>query len=323
MAACLVLAVAMLAGLTVAAHRLASQYTDNVEAIGDPFKDMDEAERPRSLTGPALTFLIVGTDSGGSARKGARKRLGRADTIMLARFAADRRQAAVVSIPRDSWVTVPGRGTAKINSAYANGGPTLLIRTVERLTDVRIDHFAVVDFAGFKSIIDALGGVPVEVSESTTDLSGVRFRRGSNHLDGTRALAYVRQRYGLPRGDLDRVRRQQNLLRAVLAKLNELDPMRDPRTTYRLLDGMTRAISVDRGLSQEKMHELALSVRDLREENIAFVTAPVRSLGMEGEESVVYLDRGRCTELWRAVRSDSVHDYLARHRSEGLPDVPR
>ena len=96
----------------------------------------------------------------------------------------------------------------KINAAYAFGGPSLLIRTVENLTALRIDHFAVVDFAGFRSVVDAVGGIDVGISAATNN-DGVDFHQGVNHLDGTQALAYVRQRYGLADGDLDRAQRQQ------------------------------------------------------------------------------------------------------------------
>ena len=122
---------------------------------------------------------------------------------MIARLNPDRTVAAVASIPRDSWVDIPGHGHDKINAAYSFGGPSLLVATVENLTQIRIDHFAVIDFAGFRSMVDAVGGIDVGI-DAPTSSDGVAFHQGVNHLDGRAALAYVRQRYGLIGGDFDR-----------------------------------------------------------------------------------------------------------------------
>ena len=147
---------------------------------------------------------------------------------MIARLAEDGQSAAVVSIPRDSWVDIPGHGKNKINAAYAFGGPSLLIRTVENLTELHVDHFAVIDFAGFQAVVDSVGGIDVGISAATSN-EGVHFHQGVNHLDGTQALAYVRQRYGLVDGDLDRAQRQQNAMRAVLTKVAVDRRARRPR----------------------------------------------------------------------------------------------
>src|SRR6185437_9099672 len=126
---------------------------------------------------------------------------GRTDAIMLLHIAGDRRSATVVSIPRDSWVDIPGQGKKKINAAYAIGGPALLVRTIEQLTQIRIDHFAIIDFYGFKSIINAIGGVDVNVARTTTDVFHDTLHKGVNHLNGQQALNYVRERHNLPGGD--------------------------------------------------------------------------------------------------------------------------
>ena len=161
---------------------------------------------------------------------------------MLASVAADRTSAAVVSIPRDSWVTIPGHGQNKINAAYAFGGPSLLTQTVEQLTGVRVNHFAIVDFAGFQALVDSVGGIDVQVAQTTSD-RGVTFRQGMNHLDGADALVYVRQRHGLPNGDLDRAHREQNALKAWLSKAVASGALSNPIETYRLLDAMKESVS--------------------------------------------------------------------------------
>ena len=205
---------------------------------------------------------------------------------MIARIEPDRTGASVVSIPRDSWVEIPGRGFNKINAAYSFGGPSLLIQTVEDLTALRIDHFAVIDFAGFQSMVDSVGGIDVAIAEATRN-QGVDFRQGVNHLHGAQALAYVQQRYGLPNGDLDRAHRQQNALRALLAKAASSGTLSDPIALYDLLDATSRSVGVDDTLSNGGLRSLALDLRGLRPSAVTFLNAPVAGLGREGAQSVV------------------------------------
>lgn len=200
---------------------LAERYLGNVDRIEDVFSGLDPEERPPPVARPPgaeddpVTVLLVGADRADPGAVGGGPGT-RSDVIMLLRISADRQHIQLVSIPRDSWVSIPDRGMGKINSAYATGGPQSLIRTVERLTRVRVDHFADLDFAGFQEITDALGGVEVQVAETITT-QGVTFAEGPNRLDGRQALIYVRQRTGLAGGDLGRVQRQQNYLRAMMS----------------------------------------------------------------------------------------------------------
>src|SRR5829696_2445610 len=171
------LVVAGIAGIELASRRV----LNNVERIPQVFEPLDQAKRPQKPVGTdkTLNVLLVGLDTGAAEQSAS------SDAIMLVHVAADRRTASFVSIPRDSWVAVPDRGPATISSAYPAGGPALLVRTVEQLTALRIDHFAVVDFAGFKDITNAVGGVDVRVQRATA-----AFPAGVNHLDGDAAVAY-------------------------------------------------------------------------------------------------------------------------------------
>jgi LCP family protein required for cell wall assembly len=311
----------ILLGLTgIGAYVMMSKMSGNVGRIDNAFDGLNEELRPTksAATKNSQTFLLLGSDS-----RDAGPASGRTDTIMMAHIPNDRSSAQIVSVPRDSWVDIPGKGKMKINAAYALGGPSLLIQTVETLTKVRIDHFAIVDFAGFKSIIDAIGGVDVEVSEATTDLEGNRFHTGVNHLDGKTALAYVRQRYGLQNGDFDRVKRQQNLLRAVMTKMGSFDPASNPIGSYKLLDSVTKSISVDDRFTNGEMRSLATKVPAIRSGGITFLTVPTKGTGMEGSQSVVYLDAAKSGELWNAVRADSVPAYASANSKDLLPATPR
>jgi LCP family protein required for cell wall assembly len=137
---------------------------------------------------------------------------------MVLHVDSDNRHGVLMSIPRDSWVTIPARGKDKTNASYAYGGPSVLVQTVEGLTGLRMDHFAVIDFAGFEAMTKAVGGIDVRIAAPHTYL-GEHFHKGPNHLEGHSALAYVRERTDLPRGDLDREQRQQNALRALMQKV--------------------------------------------------------------------------------------------------------
>ncbi len=304
---------------------LTDRYLGNVERISDPFSGLEESERPAPAT-PAekageapLTFILVGSDSRDPAAEGPPT--ARSDVIMLMRISADRQHVQFISIPRDSWVPIPGYGLNKINAAYAFGGPSLLIQTVEGVTGTRIDHFAAIDFAGFKEITDALGGVDVQVAE-TTSQGGVTFTAGLNHLNGEEALVYVRQRKGLPGGDLDRVQRQQNYLRAILGTVFQQNMLSDLGSTDELLIALTDSISVDENLTDTEMLSLAYSLRGLNRNSLNFLTAPVAGLGREGSQSVVYLDTARAAPMWGYLKNDTLDEHLTEFGPDLLPEVP-
>jgi LCP family protein required for cell wall assembly len=328
-----VVLVALLAvGGAIGVHVVTDHVLGDVQRIPDVFAPLDQSTRPQKAAGTEKTvnLLLVGVDTRadeqttGSAGNGEIFVQGRqrSDVIMLVHIAGDRRSSSVVSIPRDSWVTVPGHGKNKINAAYSLGGGSLLVQTVEQLTNLRIDHFAVVDFAGFKDITDAVGGVDVRVAATTHDNRG-SFQAGLNHLDGDQALAYVRQRYNLPNGDLDRVRRQQNIIRALMAKVGSMDLLSNPARTLGLADSVAKAVSVDDSLSDPDLDSLVLSLRHMKPAAIRFLTAPVSGLGRQGAQSVVYLNTTDSTELWSALRHDAFATYAKAHPADSLGANPR
>ncbi len=307
------------------------RYGGNVTRIPGIFESLDEGARPAPPTavagidGVPMTFLLVGSDSradGPTTGSDATADPGseRSDVLMLLQVAADRKSAFAISIPRDSYVPVPGYGTTKINAAFAYGGPSLLVQTVEQLTNIRVDHFLSVDFNGFKAITDALGGVDVRVAEETHAF-GVTFTQGVNHLDGDSALAYVRQRYRLPGGDFDRVQRQQSYLRAVMATVSRDNLLTDPARLDNFMLAVTGSMSVDEELSNLDLAGLALGLRNLQPADVAFLTAPVAGTGMEGTQSVVYLDMPAATQMWSYIRDGTLQQHVAEFNQ--LPAVPR
>ena len=308
---------------------LTNRYGGEIDRVGDVFAGLSEEARPAAPTAveqPAataspITFLLVGSDTLGDVAEGETPGA-RSDAIMIARFAADRQHAQVISIPRDSWVDVPGHGMDKINAAYALGGPTLLIQTVEQVTGVRIDHYAAIDFDGLIQVTDDLGGVDVVVPETTSN-GPHTFTAGVNHLDGDRARWYVGQRYDLPGGDFDRVRRQQNYLRAVFGELFSQDVATDPGRLDAALLAVTSAVAVDEGLSNAGLASMAYSLRGLRPDGIEFFTAPALGTGREGPASVVYLDQVTGERMWGHLQTDSLGQNADAFADEALPEITR
>jgi LCP family protein required for cell wall assembly len=303
-----------------------NSFAGKIHRIPDVFSSIPEQQRPdKPAAGQpghgGVTFLLAGTDrrsdvptTGQEAEAnqfvpGAQ----RTDTIMLVHLTDDRKKAYVVSIPRDSWVPIPGHGYNKINAAYSFGGPALYVRTIERLTGIRVDHLAVIDWSGFKTLTDAVGGVTVTVPKTVYDSARHQtWTAGTHRLDGNEALLYVRQRHGLPGGDFDRVKRQQYFLRVLMGKALSQNTFTNPLRLGRLLDAVTKTVSVDDTLSNGDLRGLALSLRDLRTEDVTFLTVPTTGTGFEGKASVVYVDKDRAADLWRAVRSDDLSAFLER-----------
>ena len=278
-------------------------YGDQVARIPHAFP---EGPRPEKTEG--TTFLLAGVDSRsktpttGKDATAALWKYGaqRSDTLMLVHLGPDDRTASAVSIPRDSWVPVPGHGHAKINAAFSWGGPALLVQTVEQLTAVRIDHFAVIDWHGFRSLTDAVGGVRIMVHEDAYDPEQRRhFIAGTHTMNGTEALAYVRQRHGLPGGELDRIKRQQQYLRSLVGEIraSATSPLRIPRT----LDALTHAVSVDDQFSNADLRGLVLGLRHLNAADVSFATAPIVRSDLIDRQYVLILDRSGLRTLCRSM----------------------
>lgn len=319
----------MACGAALLAYIAVSQLGANPHRIPDVFRGLDPATRPvtPASTRNSITILLAGSDirsatpTTGSHATAPPFEPGmqRSDLLMLVHIDADWRHIPLVSIPRDSWVPVPGHGMMKINAGLSLGGPPLMIATVEHLTNVRINHYAVIEFTSFQAMVQALGDVDVAQQTSSGNFT---FHRGLNHLSPAAALAYVRQRDGLPGGDLSRIQRQQNLMRAVFAKTATEHVLTDPVTLYRLLRALTRTLSVDSTFTNAQIDTLAFQLRGLRTRDVTYVTAPVSGFGWRDLQSVVLLDNAKCAQLWSAIRNDSVAAFAARYPAAVTPLAP-
>ncbi|MEV7736842.1 LCP family protein [Streptomyces sp. NPDC088921] len=249
-----------------------------------------EKERPTSLVKEAQNILLIGSDSRSgdeNARYGRDSGTERSDTTILLHLSAGRRTATAVSLPRDLMVQVPAclgsdgtRGEpafTMFNSAFQKGGSACTIRTVEKLTNIRVDHHMVVDFHGFKDMVDAVDGVTVCLDEPIDDKAAkLRLPAGRVTLDGEEALGYVRARKSLGDGsDTERMDRQQRFLGALVHKVQSNDVLLNPVKLYPVLDAATSSLTTDPDLASLRgLYELVRGLRHIPTERVQFLTVP-------------------------------------------------
>jgi LCP family protein required for cell wall assembly len=308
----------VVAGLGGLAWQRQSSYNGNIDRLKGVMPD-DSPNRPGANVEGTENWLLVGSDSRADATTGEGNQVWRpgqqrTDTIMLLHLPADRKKAYIVSFPRDSWVEIPGYGQQKINAAFSFGGPKLLIETLESLTGIRIDHYGAIDFEGFKSMTDALGGVTVNIKQGVYDPARKkRWEAGRQKLNGEDALLFVRQRYNLPNGDFDRIKRQQAFLGALAKQAADRGTLTNPLKLDRFLSALTKSISVDEGVSAGDLRSLALSMRSVRASDVMFMTLPHKGTGMRKRQSVVFLDGAKAKALFEAVKTARMKEYVQQY----------
>lgn len=237
-------------------------------------------DRPPEQPGTAI--LLVGSDSREGLTKEEQKRLGtgdtagkRTDTIMIL-YVPPSGKSALVSVPRDSFVTVPGEGKHKINSAYAWGGAKLLERTIEENTGLRIDGYLEVGFGGFVNVIDAVGGIEMCIPKDIKDKkSKLNVKKGCQQLDGPTALAYVRMRYKDPRGDLGRMERQREMISAVAEKAASPGTILNPFTYWSVVTAAGGAVALGEDTTFGETLSAAMAMRSLAGKGGITLTVPV------------------------------------------------
>ena len=279
------------------------------------------APASRPADAPGTTYLMVGSDSraGLTAEQRATLHTGsvtgqRTDTILLLHVPATGGPAVLVSLPRDSWVPIPGHGRDKLNAAFALGGPRLLVETVESVTGLHVDHYVEIGFAGFAGIVDAVGGVPVCVAGPIDDeKAGLHVRGGCQVLDGRTALAYVRARYFDPRGDLGRVERQQQVLAALTHRLASPATLANPLRLARLAHAGGSSLAVGQGTGPLDAARFALGLRAATSDGGIRTTVPVADPDYRTwAGSTVRWDRPAALALFRALRADQPPPQVSR-----------
>lgn len=327
------LAVLLVLLLTMGAGALwyANDALKSIDRFASRLNPDDRATKPADGPGAeALNILMLGTDKGSQGQSIAEeledgdwsRGAFRSDTIMILHLTADRDNAYLISIPRDSYVEIPGENKQKINAAFSFGGPDLAVQTIEQLTEVYIDHVAIVDWAGFKDLTTIIGGVEVTIPETFEDAGTNRtWEEGTYKLRGEEALDYVRTRYGLPNGDFDRIKRQQNFLRATMQKTLSQGTLANPLKLRDLLNAVANNMTVDSDFTAGKMRKLARQMRSMGSSDVSYLTVPIRGLDdVDGVGSVVLLDRAEGDALWQAVAEDDVNSYLQEYEADRLGD---
>ncbi|MDT0165794.1 LCP family protein [Actinotalea sp. AC32] len=265
-----------------------------------------------------VDILLVGTDSRDPADL-----TGNADTIMLVHLPADRASVALVSFTRDMWVPIPGVGEGKINSAFSRGGTETLAATVSQLLGgVEIDVTVQTNFAGFIALTRALDGFEVEnrhASTVTVSSTGrvVEFPQGRIRLENTDGLIYVRQRKGLPLGDLDRAERQRAALVGIMERVKQR--AQEPQGFVELVTMLHRNVKVTGDVSLEDMIALAPMVGALEAGDVVSLQVPITGFGNIGGASVNLVDGPRTAELGAALRDDDVARYVATYGTDYTP----
>ena len=318
-----VLAITAVGGYLVYQHLSGNLHHEKIEVIG---------KRPVSL-GKAQNVLVMGSDT--RDFKGGRKFGGeiagaRSDTTIVVHLSADGQHAVLVSIPRDTYAHIPRCKTAtgvsspqwnKFNAAFSIGGPSCTIATVEHLTGLKINHFVEVNFAGFQSMVDALGGVDVCVTHAIHDPvvqdsagnyhgSGLDVGPGHHTLKGKQALAFVRARYGVGDGsDLGRIKNQQIFLSSMIRKATSTGLLFHPWSLIKFLDAATKSLNTDPGFGLRQLKSLAGKLHGLRPGKVALLTVPLSNTNAYVDiggipASVVYWDKPRARALWQALAHD-------------------
>ena len=291
----------------------------------------NEDQRPAQEPTKAVNILLMGADNpqrlvkkptvaalleDGEWDPGAY----RSDTMMVVHIPADRKAAYIVSVPRDSYVPIfDAEGNEhdrnKINESFSEYGPFGTLRTIENLSGVRLNHLAVIDYAGFNDLTTAIGGVDVYIPETVEDTQqDVTWEQGWTHLEGERALQYVRTRHGLLEGDFDRIDRQQNFLRAVLRKTLADGTIGNPFKLTDVLSAISTHLAVDGDWSTKDIRSLAISLRGIDASKVRFMTLPLlRYQDIPGVGSSNIIDTQAAKLLWKAVLDDKVGPYLKKH----------
>lgn len=264
----------------------------------------DYSGRPAATSG--TTWLLVGSDARDDLTEQQKQQLStgdasgaRTDTIMLLHIPSSGK-ATLISVPRDSYVDIPGNGKNKINAAFAFGGPSLLAQTVELATGVRVDHYAEIGFGGFAGVVDSIGGVNICIDQPMQDpKAGIDLKPGCQDLDGTQALGFVRSR-AFARADLQRVENQRKFLSALMTKATSFGVLANPFRSVPLVLKGTQTLTVDSGDHLHNLLGLAFALGG----GVQTATVPVASTPTVDVGSVVIWDQAKATRMFDAIRQD-------------------
>lgn len=286
----------------------------------------EPGKRPPKLN-KAQNILLIGSDTrafAGGSKFGSEVGGARSDTTILVHLSAGGRKAALISIPRDSYVRIPACKTAsgestphmdKFNAAYSIGGPDCTIAAVESLTNIHIDHFVEVNFQGFQRMVNSLHGVSICLTKPINDPirfvgghyqgSGLVLPAGTSTLKGTQALAFVRARYGVGDGsDIGRIKDQQLFISAVIRKATSAGLLVDIPALYQFLNAATKSIRTDPKFGLSQLKSLADRLHGLKPGTVSLLTVPFLFNAPGVPSADIGWDPAKAPALWAAIRRD-------------------
>ncbi len=302
-------------------------------------------DRPEKVNS-ALNYLVVGSDNREGLTKEQIRQLrvggvdvaagGRSDTMLLVHISKNRDSAYIVSLPRDTLVTIPAHVTqdgttqiparpGKLNASFAYGGAPLLIQTIEGMTQLQIDHYIEVSFAGFVGVVDALGGIEVCTKVDIDDpKSHLVLAAGKHTLGGIEALKYVRTRDYDGRGDIGRMERQQQFVSAILRKATSSGTLLNPIKLSDFFSATISTVKMDEGVSKDDLLTLGRQLRNLSSGNVRTLTVPLSNPNgrYPGVGSVVIWDEILAPDLWNRIKNDvALVDIVPATKSSASPSA--
>lgn len=288
--------------------------------IADAFPNEDTRPEVKDESKDAVNILLLGTDtratrdaSEDSEDFGTLPNGGRSDTMMLVHIPSDHKNIFVTSIMRDTWLNIPGVGEAKINAAFAHGGVSKAVETLEGLFGVRINHVASIDFEGFKGLTDAVGGVTINNPRAfnSTSFKGNNFPEGVQTLNGDQALAFVRERHAFPESDYQRVKNQQLFVKALLGQIMSKDTLTNPAKVSDAVGQIAPYIAVDDSLDSTQVASYASSMLNVRQSDMEFFTLPNSGTGTSADgQSIVVPDMAAIDKFGQALQDDTVSEFV-------------
>ncbi len=312
----------LLAGAAAAVGYVAYSTSKSVSSIQRVDDGLPQGSRPPAATSsaqtptsptPPMNILLIGSDKRSVSENG------RSDSFIVLHISADRKDAYLVSFPRDMWVSIPGHGKAKINAAYSWGGSALAVQTIEQLTGAHIDHVVTTDFSDFVGLVDVVGGVTVDNPVASTGRdagtnSSYDWPKGPVKLDGAGALIFSRQRSNLPNGDLDRALRQRALLKALALKIASPEVLANPVTLSQVITTVGKYLTVDSQMTDAVIYDLASSMRIIGKDHIQMLQAPITGFAVSSDgQDYDVVDVPGVTELGKALETDTMAVYVAAH----------
>ncbi|MFF8830079.1 LCP family protein [Streptomyces sp. NPDC015131] len=289
----------------------------NIDSV-DINSQLRDDERPQNVDNGSMDILVLGSDtrSGANGEYGRDEGAARSDTAMVLHVYEGHKKASVVSVPRDTIVerpdctdragaAVPGQRKAMFNTAYEVGGPACAVKTVEKMSGIRMDHYIEVDFTGFKKLIDELGGVEITTTEPIKDKSShLDLAAGTHTLGGEQALGLVRTRKGVGDGsDLGRIQLQQAFMKAFIEQAKSVGVFSSPKKLWNLADTATKAIRPDSELdSVKELSDFAGGLKQLGADDVHMITLPVQYDPADLNRVVPLEAQGR--QVWAALKAD-------------------